>query len=150
MHLRAHLLAGQVIPAHPLALDARRRLDERHQRALTRYYVAAGAGGIAVGVHTTQFEIRDPRHGLLEPVLELASRTADEALANAPRPLVKIAGVCGRTNQALAEARLALDYGYHAGLLSLGAWRNATEQEILQHCRVVAESIQLVGFYLQP
>jgi dihydrodipicolinate synthase/N-acetylneuraminate lyase len=148
--LRSHLQAGQVIPAHPLALDARRRFDERHQRALTRYYIAAGAGGIAVGVHTTQFEVREPQHGLLAPVLELASRAADEVLANAPRPLVKIAGVCGRTSQALAEARLALDHGYHAGLLSLGAWQGTTEREILQHCRLVAEAIPLVGFYLQP
>jgi dihydrodipicolinate synthase/N-acetylneuraminate lyase len=150
MDIRSHLQAGQVIPAHPLALDARRRFDERHQRALTRYYIAAGAGGIAVGVHTTQFEIRDPQHGLLAPVLELASRVADEALANAQRPLIKIAGVCGRTGQALAEARLALYHGYHAGLLSLGAWQNATEQQILEHCQLVAESIPLVGFYLQP
>ncbi|HEX6964182.1 MAG TPA: dihydrodipicolinate synthase family protein [Gemmatimonadaceae bacterium] len=166
LDLRAHLLAGHVIPAHPLALTEDRRLDERHQRALTRYYIAAGAGGIAVGVHTTQFEIRG--HGLLEPVLALASQTADEAMAaragsaapaprhspahshSPSRPFAKIAGVCGRTTQALAEAQLALDLGYHAGLLSLGAWRNATEGEMLAHCRTVAEVIPLFGFYLQP
>ncbi|HET7564743.1 MAG TPA: dihydrodipicolinate synthase family protein [Gemmatimonadaceae bacterium] len=163
--LRAHLLAGHVIPAHPLALTEARRLDERHQRALTRYYIDAGAGGMAVGVHTTQFEIRE--HGLLEPVLALASETADDALAvrvgssspnahaspssRAPaRPFAKIAGVCGRTAQALGEARLAAELGYHAGLLSLGAWRDATEAEMLAHCRAVAEVIPLFGFYLQP
>ncbi|MBX6332446.1 MAG: dihydrodipicolinate synthase family protein [Gemmatimonadaceae bacterium] len=150
LDLRAHLLAGQVIPAHPLALDERRRLDERHQRALTRYYVASGAGGIAVGVHTTQFEIREPQHGLLAPVLELASRTADDALAEAPRPFVKIAGVCGRTAQAMHEARLAHDLGYHAALVSLGAWRGATSAEMLAHCRALADVIPIVGFYLQP
>ena len=150
LDLRAHLLAGQVIPAHPLALDERRRLDERHQRALTRYYVASGAGGIAVGVHTTQFEIREPQHGLLGPVLELASRTADDALAQAPRPFVKIAGVCGRTAQAMHESRLAHDLGYHAGLVSLGAWRDESESMILDHCRVIADILPLFGFYLQP
>lgn len=150
MDVRAHLLAGHVIPAHPLAITEDRRLDERHQRALTRYYIDAGAGGIAVGVHTTQFEIRE--HGLLEPVLALASATADEALAAraASRSFAKIAGVCGRTKLALGEARLAVELGYHAGLLSLGAWRDATEAEMLQHCRTVAEVIPLFGFYLQP
>lgn len=148
--LRAHLLIGQVIPAHPLALDARRRLDERRQRALTRYYVAAGAGGIAVGVHTTQFEIREPRHGLFEPVLALASETADAALGSVKGPFVKIAGICGGTTQALAEARLAVDLGYHAGLVSLAGWNGATDDVLLAHCRAVAEVIPLFGFYLQP
>jgi dihydrodipicolinate synthase/N-acetylneuraminate lyase len=150
--LRAHLLAGQVIPAHPLALDESRHLDERRQRALTRYYIAAGAGGVAVGVHTTQFAIREPRHGLLRPVLELASRTVDETLASSatPRDFVKIAGICGRTPQALGEACLAAEFGYHAGLVSLGAWREASEREMLEHCRAVADVIPIVGFYLQP
>ena len=139
-----------MIHAHPLALDERRRLDERHQRALTRYYVAAGAGGIAVGVHTTQFEIRDPRHGLYAPVLELARETADAALAPDPRPVIKVAGVCGRTEQALQEAETAVALGYDTGLLSVAAWREATEAEILEHCRAVAEAIPLFGFYLQP
>ena len=151
---RSHLLAGQVIPAHPLALDEHRRLDEQHQRALTRYYVAAGAGGIAVGVHTTQFEIRDPRHGLLAPVLELASRTADEAIAGTaggpPRDFVKIAGILGPTDQALSEARLARDLGYHAGLLGFGGVGNVSDAELLRHCRDVAQAIPIVGFYLQP
>ena len=146
--LRGHLLAGQVLPAHPLALDAARRLDERRQRALTRYYVAAGAGGIAVGVHTTQFAIRE--HGMYAPVLELASETADRALENAPRPFVKIAGLCGATAQAVREAETARSFGYHAGLLSLGGFANADEDAVLAHCRAVAETIPLVGFYLQP
>ena len=150
MELLSHLLEGQVIPAHPLALDADRRLDERHQRALTRYYIDAGAGGVAVGVHTTQFEIRDRKHGLLEPVLALASVTIDEELRHSTRPFIKIAGICGRTVQALQEARLATDLGYHAGLLSLGAWRDASDAETLEHCRVVASAIPLFGFYLQP
>ena len=148
--VRLHLLAGQVIPAHPLALTEQRTLDERHQRALTRYYVAAGAGGIAVGVHTTQFAIRDPEFALLEPVLELASRTADEALASSPRPFVKVAGIVGRTREAVREARLAIDYGYHAGLLSLVAWRDVADPQVLVHCRAVSEAIPLFGFYLQP
>ncbi|HZT44045.1 MAG TPA: dihydrodipicolinate synthase family protein [Chthonomonadaceae bacterium] len=150
MDLRAHLLAGQVIPAHPLALTAARRLDEKHQRALTRYYVAAGAGGIAVGVHTTQFAIRDPQHGLFRPVLELASETADAMLASHPRPFVKIAGLCGRTDQAVTEAELARALGYHAGLLSLAAWKDAEEAAVLAHCRAVAQTLPLFGFYLQP
>lgn len=148
MPLREHLLAGQVIPAHPLALTAARRLDERHQRALTRYYLAAGAGGIAVGVHTTQFAIRD--HGLLEPVLDLAAETAREELARRPGPFALIAGAVGRTPQALREAALAARLGYDAVLLSLGAWRDAPDAEILDHCRAVAEVLPLFGFYLQP
>lgn len=148
--LRSHLLDGQVIAAHPLALTSARTLDERHQRALTRYYVAAGAGGIAVGVHTTQFEIRDPRHGLLEPVLALAAESVASALRDDPRPFARIAGVVGDTKQALAEARLALDLGYDAGLVSLGALRDATEKRLLEHCRAIAELLPLFGFYLQP
>jgi dihydrodipicolinate synthase/N-acetylneuraminate lyase len=150
LDLRRHLAAGQVIPAHPLALTESRTLDERHQRALTRYYLAAGAGGIAVGVHTTQFEIREPKHGLLEPVLALAAATVEETLRDRPRDVAKIAGVVGRTVQAVREARLARDLGYDAALLSLGAWRDAPEREILEHCRVIAQIIPLFGFYLQP
>lgn len=148
--LREHLLAGQVIPAHPLALTAARTLDERHQRALTRYYVDAGAGGIAVGVHTTQFAIRDPQHALLAPVLELATEAADARLAGRARAFVKIAGLVGDTAQAMAEARLATDHGYDAGLLSLGAWKRATDADVLAHCREVASAMPLFGFYLQP
>ncbi|MDB5331138.1 MAG: dihydrodipicolinate synthetase [Phycisphaerales bacterium] len=147
---RKHLLAGQVIPAHPLALNSARKFDERRQRALTRYYLAAGVGGVAVGVHTTQFAIREPRHGLLRPVLELASRTVDDDLAKRPRPFVKIAGVIGPTSQAVSEAALARSLGYNAGLLGLGALRDATDAQLLAHCRAVAEVIPVVGFYLQP
>src|SRR5579871_2366880 len=125
MQLREKPRSGLVIPAHPLALNSERKLDERRQRALTRYYVAAGAGGIAVGVHSTQFAIRDPQHGLFQPVLELASDTADVMLTVNPRPFVKIAGLCGRTAQATSEAELACSLGYHAGLLSLAAWKGA-------------------------
>lgn len=157
--IRQHLRAGQVIPAHPLALTAMRTLDERRQRTLTRYYVNAGAGGIAVGVHTTQFGIRDPAVGLYRPVLELAADEARAALrdaagtadaSSAPRVLALIAGVCGHTPQARAEAELAASLGYHAGLLSLGAWRTEPEAAILDHCRTVADVIPLFGFYLQP
>ncbi len=148
--LRAHLLSGQVIPAHPLALTESRKLDERRQRALTRYYLASGAGGIAVGVHTTQFEIRLPQFGLLRPVLQMASQAIDEELSRNPRPFVRVAGIVGETEQATAEAELARSLGYHAGLLSLGKLRGASDQELLQHCREVADAIPVVGFYLQP
>jgi dihydrodipicolinate synthase/N-acetylneuraminate lyase len=150
MNLRPHLLAGHVIPAQPLALDAQRKFSERHQRAITRYYVAAGAGGLAVGVHSTQFEIREPQHGLFRPVLELAARTIDEELARAPRPFVKISGICGRTDQALREAELARSLGYQAGLVSLSAFKHDPEAAMVEHCARVAEAIPVVGFYLQP
>src|SRR5687768_1154602 len=126
--VRQHLVDGQVIPAHPLALTPERKLDERHQRALTRYYVAAGAGGMAVGVHTTQFEIRDPYHDLYRPVLELAAETATDALSVAPRPFVRVAGLAGDTAQAVQEAEIASSLGYDVGLLSLGAWRDQPER----------------------
>lgn len=150
MDLRSHLLAGQAIPAHPLALDANRKFDERHQRALTRYYFAAGTGGIAVGVHSTQFEIRDPKHGLFKPVLELASETAAAELNAAPRDYAMIAGVCGKTAQAVAEAELARSLGYHAGLVSMAAFKDDPESAILDHVATVARAIPVVGFYLQP
>lgn len=146
--LRQHLLAGQVIPAHPLALIADRQLDERRQRALTRYYVAAGAGGLAVGVHTTQFAIRE--QGLFEPVLALAAETARAWLARAPRPFALIAGAIGRTKQAVGEATAARRLGYDAVLLSLGAWKDDDNDAILAHCRTVAKILPLFGFYLQP
>jgi hypothetical protein len=134
-----------VIPAHPLALHADRTLDTVHQRALSRYYIDAGAGGLAVGVHTTQFAIRDV--GLYRPVLELA---ADTAASWARRPLAMVAGLCGPTRQALAEADTARGIGYHAGLLSLAAMKLASEDDIIAHCEVVARELPLVGFYLQP
>ncbi len=150
MTLREKLLEGLVIPAHPLALTAARKLDERRQRALTRYYCAAGAGGIAVGVHTTQFAIREPQVGLFAPVLQLALETARDFERQSGRSLAKVAGVCGRTTQAVAEAGFARECGYDAGLLSLAALREASNAELLTHCRLVAEVIPLIGFYLQP
>jgi len=150
--MRAHLLAGQVIPAHPLALTAQRTLDERHQRALTRYYVDAGAGGIAVGVHTTQFAIRRPEHALYRPVLELAADTvrASRASNSAPPAFALVAGVIGDTRQAVAEAEIAAALGYQVALLGLGALQRASEPELISHCRAVAEVLPLFGFYLQP
>jgi dihydrodipicolinate synthase/N-acetylneuraminate lyase len=148
--LRAHIQAGQVIPAHPLALTSDRTLDERHQRALTRYYVDAGAGGIAVGVHTTQFAIRDRRHGLYRPVLELAAETARAARAASDAPFALIAGAVGDTRQAVAEAELAAAIGYDMVLLGLGALASASDAELVRHCRTVAEVLPVFGFYLQP
>ncbi|HLY08517.1 MAG TPA: dihydrodipicolinate synthase family protein [Planctomycetota bacterium] len=141
---RSLLKKGVVIPAHPLALTSRRTLDERRQRALTRYYLAAGAGGIAVGVHTTQFAIRDA--GLLQPVLALA---AEEEKLHKPLTL-KIAGICGAARQAAAEAALARDLGYDIGLLSLAALPEASEDQLIAHATAVGETIPLFGFYLQP
>jgi dihydrodipicolinate synthase/N-acetylneuraminate lyase len=147
--VREALDRGLAIPAMPLALTAARKLDERRQRALCRYYASAGAGGLAVGVHTTQFAIRDPRHGLLEPVLRLAAEELDRADVGRETPLMRIAGLCGTTGQAVAEAGLARESGYHAGLISLAAWPDSDDGDRLDHCRAVAEIIPLVGFYLQ-
>ncbi len=148
--VRRRLYEGLVIPAHPLALTATGKFDERHQRALTRYYHAAGAGGIAVGVHTTQFAIRDPRHGLLKPVLELAAETIAACDQGTGRRTVRIAGICGQTSQAIAEATLARELGYDIGLLSLAALAKASDAELIEHARQVAGEIPLFGFYLQP
>jgi len=142
------LRSGLAIPAHPLALTPEGALDERHQCALTRYYHAAGAGGLAVGVHTTQFEIRDV--GLLKPVLELAAETVQACDDVSSKQTVRIAGVCGETDQAVREAGLAADLGYHAGLLSLAALGDASLDELIAHCNEVAAVIPLIGFYLQP
>lgn len=145
----ALLHQGTVIPAHLLALDAERRLDERRQRALTRYYLDAGAGGLAVGVHSTQFAIRE--RGLYRPVLELAMHEARRwQPLGGSRPLVMIAGLSGPTAQALGEARTARELGYHAGLLSLAALRGQDEDALIAHCQAVAEALPLIGFYLQP
>ena len=141
----ALLHKGVVIPAHPLALDAQRKLDPRRQRALTRYYLDAGAGGLAVGVHTTQFAIREA--GLYRMVLDLAMKTSVEW---ARRPAVMVAGIVGRTAQAIQEAQLAVELGYHAGLLSLAAMKGNSEDEMIAHANAVAREIPLVGFYLQP
>ena len=145
----AVLRRGAVIPAHLLALDAERRLDTRRQRALARYYLDAGAGGLAVGVHSTQFAIREV--GLYEPVLALAMQTAREwTPLGGRRPLFMIAGLAGRTAQARREAEIARGIGYHAGLLSLAAMKGAGEDELIAHCSAVAGVMPLVGFYLQP
>lgn len=147
---RQTLCRGTVIPASPLALDRRRRFDSRRQRALWRYYAAAGAGGIAVGVHTTQFAIRRPEIGLFEPLLSLAADEFDRLDLGRERPLARIAGLCGATDQALAEAESARRHRFHAGLLSLAALRDANDDALLDHCRAVGAVIPLVGFYLQP
>lgn len=143
--VRAALMEGVAIPAHPLALDPGRSLDPRRQAALTRYYLDSGSGGLAVGVHTTQFAIREA--GLYRPVLELAAETAR---GWTDRPLVMVAGLAGRTEQACREADIAVGLGYCAGLLSLGALRDVGEDELVEHCAAVARRIPLVGFYLQP
>jgi dihydrodipicolinate synthase/N-acetylneuraminate lyase len=139
------LREGTVIPAHLLALDEDRRLDARRQRALTRYYLDASVGGLAVGVHSTQFAIRDV--GLYEPVLRLAAETTAEW---GKRPTVLVAGVVGSTAQAVAEAETARGLGYHVALVSLGALRGASEDDLVEHCRAVAEVMPVMGFYLQP
>lgn len=144
MDIRSELKKGLVIPAHPLALTADRQMDERRQRALTRYYLASGAGGIAVGVHTTQFAIRDREVGLYKPVLELA---AEEAKG---KEIVKIAGAVGPTTQATREAGIARDLGYDAVLLSLGALKDASVRDLITHVRAVAQILPVFGFYLQP
>jgi len=147
---RTALSRGLVIPASPLALTAERTLDERRQRALCRYYIAAGSGGLAIGVHTTQFAIRDPKIALFRPILELAAEEMTRADSGREEPLVRIAGVCGQTGQATSEAELARSLGYHAGLLSLSAMKEADKDQLIAHCRAVADIIPLVGFYLQP
>ena len=138
---------GCVIPAHPLALTSNRSFDERRQRAISRYYIAAGAGGLAVGVHTTQFEIRKPEIGLYEPVLALAIDVMEQEASD---DFIRVAGICGSTKQATTEAAMAKSLGYHAGLLSLAALKKATEDELISHCKAVADIIPVFGFYLQP
>jgi len=146
-----HILQkGVVIPALPLALNENRKLDKRRQRALMRYYLDAGAGGVAVGVHTTQFEIRLPEVKLYGPVLEIAREEFDRFVEQTGKPVIRVAGAVGKTDQAVSEARLALQKGFHAVLLSLGAFSGASNREILEHCRAVAKVIPVIGFYLQP
>jgi len=147
--IRSLIDRGLAIPASPLALNRQRRLDERRQRALYRYYSAAGAGGIAVGVHTTQFAIRAPSVGLFQPVLALASAEMDALDAKRAEPLVRIAGICGPTPQAVSEALTARDLRYHAGLLSLAAMHDADDNALLAHCLEVSRVMPIVGFYLQ-
>jgi hypothetical protein len=148
--IHATLARGIAIPAHPLALNASRKLDERRQRALSRYYIAAGAGGLAIGVHTTQFEIRNV--GLFQPVLALAREEMDRADEKRPpaQKLVRIGGAVGDTRQAAAEATLLRDLGYHAALLSLAALKDASDDQAIDHCRAIADILPIVGFYLQP
>ncbi|MEP7110874.1 MAG: dihydrodipicolinate synthase family protein, partial [Ferruginibacter sp.] len=139
---------GTVIPAHPLALDKNLQIDVERQKQLTRYYMASGAGGVAVGVHTTQFEIRNDEFGLLEPVLKMASEEIEKAKLE--RPFIKVAGICGPTDIALKEAELAVKYGYHLGLLSMGGLAEYSEEELIKRSVAIAEIIPVFGFYLQP
>lgn len=148
--VRQVLSIGAVIAAHPLALQSNRRLDERRQRALSRYYIAAGAGGLAIGVHTTQFAIRDPKIGLFKPVLQLAAEEMDRADSARSEPLVRVGGICGDTAQAIREAELLVHLGYHAGLLSLAAVAALDDSALQAHCQAVAHVIPIIGFYLQP
>lgn len=146
--IKTLLHEGTVIPAHPLALQADRTLDEERQRRLTRYYMAAGAGGVAVGVHTTQFEIRKPEINLLETVLRLAAEEIEAAKLD--RPFIKVAGIVGPTEKAVKEAELAVKYGYHLGLVSLGGLKDLSDAELVKHVQTVSEIIPVFGFYLQP
>jgi dihydrodipicolinate synthase/N-acetylneuraminate lyase len=147
---RAILQRGLVIPAHPLALTENLKLDERRQRALTRYYCDAGSGGVAVGVHTTQFSIRDRKVGLFEPVLELALEEVRNFEKRTGKVLAKIGGICGDTRQASAEAETLARMGYDGGLLSLAALSDASNDALIEHCRAVGQAIPIMGFYLQP
>lgn len=147
---RALLQQGLVIPAHPLALTEDLKLDERRQRALTRYYCDAGCGGVAVGVHTTQFSIRDGKSGLFEPVLELAFEEVRAFEKRSGKVLAKIGGICGDTRNACREAATLRRLGYDGGLLSLAALSDASNDELIEHCRAVGETIPIIGFYLQP
>jgi hypothetical protein len=146
--VHAILARGVVLPAVPLALSAERKFDERRQRALLRYYAAAGAGGIAIGVHTTQFSIREPRYGLFEPVLRFAAEVIKDLDRGRAEPLVRVGGICGPTRQAVAEATFLREAGYHCGLLNLAAMREASLDELAAHCRAVADVIPLFGFHL--
>lgn len=143
---RELLQDGCVIPAHPLALDYQRKLDKRHQRALTKYYVSAGAGGVAVGVHTTQFAIR--RHGIYCDVLGLAVEAIEEMGVN--RPIIKIAGVCGPTDRAVKEAEIAAEFGYDAVIMCPYGEETMSEEELIECAQVLSEILPIFGFYLQP
>src|SRR5687768_15335803 len=146
--ISALLQQGTVIPAHPLALNANLKLDEDRQRLLTKYYLAAGAGGVAVGVHTTQFEIRKPEYNLFEPVLRIASDEVSKWHDSAK--IIKVAGITGPTSNAVAEAEMASQYGYHLGLISMGGLPSLSENDLIKRSREVAAKIPLFGFYLQP
>ena len=146
--IRQLLQEGVVIPAHPLALTKNRQFDEKKQRLLTRYYMASGAGGLAIGVHTTEFEIRNPEINLLEAVLKIASEEIERA--ELKRPFIKVAGICGPTSQALKEAELAVKYGYHLGLVSNGGLSEYSEVELIERMEAISQIIPVFGFYLQP
>lgn len=147
-NIKELLQQGTVIPAHPLALNQHLLLDEQRQRLLTRYYIASGAGGVAVGVHTTQFEIRQPEINLLDPVLKIAADEIEKAQLD--RPFIKVAGICGPTDAAIGEAELAVKYGYHLGLVSMGGLASYTEKELIKRIEAIATVIPVFGFYLQP
>jgi len=153
-HIPERVLAnfrnGTAIPAEPLALNADRTLNEKYQRALCRYYIDSGVGGIAVGVHSTQFEIREPSISLFEPVLSLCSEEINFWCQQQNRQILKISGVCGETKQALYEADFARKLGYHACLLSLAALKDADTKQLIKHCREISSIIPVIGFYLQP
>ncbi|MDR1531188.1 MAG: dihydrodipicolinate synthase family protein [Clostridiales bacterium] len=144
------LKQGTVIPATPLALNAGRQLDARRQRALMRYYLDAGAGGIATAVHTTQFEIHSPETGLLEPVLSIVSEEIERFEKARGQVIVRVAGVCGGTEQAVTEARLARKYHYDAVLLSPGGLEQLDEEALIARTKAVAAVLPVIGFYLQP
>lgn len=143
-NIKALLQKGAFIPAHPLALNEDLSIDEKSQRRLTRYYMASGVDGLAVGVHTTQFEIRQPEFNYLEPVLRMAAEEIGD------KPLIKVAGICGPLKNAVKDAELALKYGYDLGLLSMGGLQNSTEQELIDRTKAIADMIPVFGFYLQP
>ncbi len=140
---------GTVIPAIPLALNENRKFDESYQRRMVRYYMAAGSGGVAAAVHSTQFEIRDPEHNLFRPVLETVISEMEKFEAETGKVLVRISGVCGATEQACEEARLTKELGYDAVLLSPGGLNDWSEEMLLERTRAVAEIMPVIGFYLQ-
>ena len=148
--VRTTLTKGVVIPALPLALNSKRKLDERRQRALIRYYLDAGAGGVAVGVHTTQFAIRLPENNLYSPLLKIAGEEFNSYVQQTGKSLIRVAGVIGKTRQAVSEAQTASKYGFNLALLGLGAFRDSSNSTIIKHCRTIAEIIPVFGFYLQP
>ena len=148
--VRTTLTKGVVIPALPLALNSKRKLDERRQRALIRYYLDAGAGGVAVGVHTTQFAIRLPENNLYSPLLKIAGEEFNSYVQQTGKSIIRVAGVIGKTRQAVSEAQTASKYGFHLALLGLGAFRDSSNSTIIKHCRTIAEIIPVFGFYLQP
>ena len=140
---------GTVIPANPLALDENRNFDEKRQRAVVRYYLDAGVGGLAVAVHTTQFEIREPKYNLLEPVLRLAKEEAEKFEREHNETIVMVAGACGPKEQAVKEAELAKSLGYDAVLLSPGGLNHLSEDEMIERTEAVAAVMPVIGFYLQ-